>query len=271
MAKKRLDILLVERGLAETREKAQALIIAGDVTVNGRSIDKPGTAVAEESEILIAQGLRFVSRGGLKLEGALDALGVAVAGLVVVDVGASTGGFTDCLLQRGARRVYAVDVGYGQLDWRLRTDPRVVVRERTNVRHLTALPEAVDLATVDVSFISLRLVLPAIGNLLKKDGLVVALVKPQFEAGRRQVGKGGVVRDAAVHKQVLRSLVDWARKEGWVVRGATPSPLLGPAGNREFFVLLAKEGPSLPELAVESVVDEGTTVLATAASVETER
>ncbi len=271
MAKKRLDLLLIERGLAETREKAQALIIAGDVTVNGRSIDKPGTAIAEDSQIVVAQGLRFVSRGGLKLEHALDALHVSVDGLVAVDVGASTGGFTDCLLQRGARRVYAVDVGYGQLDWRLRNDPRVVVLERTNVRHLTALPEAADLATIDVSFISLRLVLPPVGPLLQKDGRAVALVKPQFEAGRRQVGKGGVVRDPAVHKQVLRRLLAWAPSEGWFVRGVTPSPLLGPAGNREFFLLLARQGNALPEGAVEQVVEEGRTVLAADSSGGTEQ
>ena len=262
MAKKRLDVLLVERGLAETREKAQALIIAGEVTVDGRVVDKAGTSVAPESELAVSQGLRYVGRGGLKLEHALAALGVNAAGKVAVDVGASTGGFTDCLLQHGALRVYAVDVGYGQLDWRLRTDPRVITIDRTNIRYLAQLPELVDLATVDVSFISLGLVLPAIGRLLKPGGRVVALVKPQFEAGRRQVGKGGVVRDPAVHKEVLRRLAAWAQREGWAVRGATPSPILGPAGNREFFFLLARAGRGLDEAALAAVVDEGATLVA---------
>ena len=262
MAKKRLDVLLVERGLAETREKAQALIIAGEVTVGGRLVDKPGTAVPEESTITVGRGLPYVSRGGLKLEHALTAFGLSVAGMRAVDVGASTGGFTDCLLQRGAARVYAVDVGYGQLDWRLRNDPRVVISERTNVRYLTSLPETVDLATVDVSFISLTLVLPAVVRLLSPEGLVVALVKPQFEAGRQQVGKGGVVLDPEIHKQVLRRLMEWAQREGWVARGLTPSPVLGPAGNREFFLLLARRGHGLGLEAVDAMVDEGRTVIA---------
>lgn len=261
MVKKRLDILLVERGLVDSREKAQALILAGDVTVAGKTVDKPGTSVPADSEIVLSQRLRYVSRGGLKLEHALDAFAVSPANEVALDVGASTGGFTDCLLQRGARRVYAVDVGYGQLDWRLRTDPRVVPIERTNIRFLAELPEQADLATVDASFISLRLVLPAVGRLLQPHGRVIALVKPQFEAGRGQVGKGGVVRDPAVHRQVLRDFVAWATADGWVVRGITPSPILGPAGNREFFVLLARRGAGLAADAVDSVVDSGRTVL----------
>jgi 23S rRNA (cytidine1920-2'-O)/16S rRNA (cytidine1409-2'-O)-methyltransferase len=261
MVKKRLDILLVERGLVESREKAQALILAGDGHVAGKTVDKPGTAVPADSEIVVSQRLRYVSRGGLKLEHALDALALSPANEVVLDVGASTGGFTDCLLQRGARRVYAVDVGYGQLDWRLRTDPRVVPIERTNIRYLAALPEPADLATVDTSFISLRLVLPAVGRLLQPDGRVIALVKPQFEAGRGQVGKGGVVRDPAVHRQVLRDFVAWATRNGWVVQGITPSPILGPAGNREFFVLLGRRGAGLTADAVDRVVDAGRTVL----------
>lgn len=261
MAKKRLDVLIVDKGLAETREKAQALIIAGEVTVGGRVIDKSGTAVPEESPIAVTQGLPYVSRGGLKLAHALTAFGLDVAGARAVDIGASTGGFTDCLLQCGALRVYAVDVGYGQLDWRLRQDPRVVVSERTNARYLASLPETVDLATVDVSFISLTLVLPAIARLLSPNGLVVALVKPQFEARRQQVGKGGVVRDPEVHKQVLRRLLEWAQREGWAARGVTSSPLLGPAGNREFFLLLARQSQGLDLTAVDAVVDEGKTIL----------
>jgi 23S rRNA (cytidine1920-2'-O)/16S rRNA (cytidine1409-2'-O)-methyltransferase len=266
MAKKRLDSLLVERGLAESREKAQALILAGEVSVAGKVIDKAGTPVPEASEIAIAHGLQYVSRGGLKLAHALGAFRLDPAGVVAADIGASTGGFTDCLLQNGAARVYAVDVGYGLLHWRLRTDPRVVTIERTNARYLTSLPEAIDVATVDVSFISLTLVLPAVARVLKQEGQVVALVKPQFEAGRTQVGRGGVVRDPEVHKQVLRRLLEWAGREGWRVRAATPSPILGPAGNREFLALLTREGATLATEDVDPVVDEGRTVFAVEAT-----
>ena len=262
MAKKRLDVLLVERGLAETREKAQALILAGEVKVDGRPIAKAGALVAEGSELAVSQRLRYVSRGGLKIEHALAAFAVDPREKTAADIGASTGGFTDCLLQQGARKVYAVDVGYGQLDWRLRTDPRVETLERTNVRYLQGLPEPVDLVTIDVSFISLRLVLPVVWGLLTPDGLVVALVKPQFEAGREQVGKGGVVRDPSVHREVLKHLIGWATDQGWVVRGATSSPIRGPAGNREFFVLLAKEGIGIEESDVEAVVNKNETVMA---------
>lgn len=240
--KVRLDVLLVDRGLVESRERARALILAGDVTVNGQTVSRPGLSVPADVELAIVQPPPYVSRGGYKLAHALDAFGLQVAGLTVVDVGASTGGFTDVLLKRGAAKVYAVDVGYAQLDWRLRQDPRVVVMERTNIRHLTGLPEPVDAAVVDVSFISLTLVLPSVLPLLEPAGWIVALVKPQFEAGRSQVGKGGVVRDPEVHRLVLERVLNWATQHGLVIGGCTPSPILGPAGNREFLVLLRREG-----------------------------
>jgi len=250
-----LDLLLVQRGLAESRERAQALIRAGQVLVDDQVADKPGRRVPSNAALRLRSRLPYVSRGGLKLEAALNAFGLDVAGWVVADVGASTGGFTDCLLQRGAARVYAIDVGYGQLAWKLRRDPRVVVMERTNIRFLESLPEPVDLATVDVSFIGLELVLPAVMRLLKPQGQIVALVKPQFEAGRRQVGKGGVVRDPAVHRQVLTRLIEWAVEHGLRVLGLIPSPITGPRGNVEFLLHLALgpvEGPS-PDL--EELVD----------------
>jgi 23S rRNA (cytidine1920-2'-O)/16S rRNA (cytidine1409-2'-O)-methyltransferase len=197
--------------------------------------------------------LPYVSRGGLKLERALDAFGLDVSGLVVLDVGASTGGFTDCLLKRGASRVYAVDVGYGQLDWRLRSDPRVVVMEKTNVRHLASLPDTPDAAVADVSFISLTLALPPVVRLLKPTSWIVALVKPQFEAGKEQVGKGGVVREPAVHRAVLLRVLGWAVGAGLAVLGAVPSPVRGPAGNVEFLVHLGLTPPGRP---VDEVVEE---------------
>ena len=234
MAKRRLDVLLVERGLAESRTQAQRLIRAGLVRVAGQVADKPGTQVATNATITLQARPRFVSRGGEKLEAALVRFGLDVRGWVAADVGASTGGFTDCLLQHGARRVYAIDVGYGQLDWRLRNDPRVVVMERTNARYLESLPEPVDLVTVDVSFISLGLILPMAVRWLKPGGRVVALIKPQFEAGRREVGKGGVVRDPQVHRRVLERVLDIAAGLDLGLRGLMPSPLHGPAGNVEF-------------------------------------
>ncbi len=240
--KKRLDLLVVERGLAESREQARALILAGAVRVDSRPVDKPGQTFPTSVTISVERRLPFVSRAGLKLAHALRAFGVDVTGLVAVDVGASTGGFTDCLLQAGARKVYAVDVGYGQLDWRLRQDPRVVVMERTNIRYLEKLPERPDIATVDVSFISLRLVLPAVVRILKPGGRIIALIKPQFEAGRQQVGKGGVVRDPAVHRQVLESLAAWLREQGLALQGLAASPIKGPAGNVEFLALIGTEG-----------------------------
>lgn len=255
--KKRLDLLVVEQGLAKSREQARALILAGAVRVDSRIVDKPGQAFPSSVTITVERRLPFVSRAGLKLAHALRTFGVDVTGLVAVDVGASTGGFTDCLLQAGARKVYAVDVGYGQLDWRLRQDPRVVVMERTNIRYLEELPERPDIATVDVSFISLRLVLPAVARLLKPGGRIIALVKPQFEAGRKQVGKGGVVRDPAVHRQVLESLATWLREHGLALEGLTASPIKGPAGNVEFLALIGTEGRGVePAPLIEKSLEE---------------
>ena len=261
MSKQRLDLLLVQRGLAESRERAQALIRAGQVLVNDQVVDRPGRRVPINATLRLRSRLPYVSRGGLKLEAALDAFGLDVAGWVAADVGASTGGFTDCLLQRGAARVYAIDVGYGQLAWTLRQNPRLVVMERTNVRFLESLPEPVDLATVDVSFIGLELVLPIVCGWLKPQGHIVALVKPQFEAGRKQVGKGGVVRDPAVHRQVLTRLTGWALERGLHVLGLIPSPITGPKGNVEFLLHLAL-GP-----AESSVVDPQSLIDAVLAAV----
>lgn len=238
MTKRRLDLLLVERQLADSRQRAQALILAGEVRVNGQVVSKVGTPVPADAEITVRAPLKYVSRGGFKLEGALDAFGVDVSGKVCADLGASTGGFTDCLLQRGASRVYAVDVGYGQLAWKLRQDPRVVVMDRINVRVLDGLPEPVDLATIDTSFISLTLILPTAKRILKPDGEAIALIKPQFEAGRDQVGKGGIVRDPRVHRQVLESISQYAIEEKWQIRGLARSPIQGQDGNVEFFIWL---------------------------------
>ncbi len=238
MQKVRLDVLLTQRGLVESREKAQRLIMAGQVMVDGQALSKPGSQVPAECNISLLSSLPYVSRGGLKLEGALRAFGVDVSGKVVADIGASTGGFTDCLLQHGAARVYAIDVGYGQLAWSLRQNERVVVMERTNIRYLAGLPEAVELATVDVSFISLTLVLPVVCELLGTNGEIIALIKPQFEAGREQVERGGVVKEAEVHRAVLQRLVNWSLEQKLWAYGLVPSSLRGPAGNIEFFMHL---------------------------------
>lgn len=251
--KKRLDILLVEKGLVRSRARAQRLIMAGEVLVNGQVVDKPGTRVSPDASIEILAPLPYVSRGGLKLEAALDAFHLAVEGLIAADVGASTGGFTDCLLQRGAARVYAIDVGYGQLAWQLRRDPRVVVMERTNARYLERLPEPVDLVVIDVSFISLELILPRAVDWLRADGQIIALIKPQFEAGPEQVGRGGVVKDPAVHAAVLRRIAHWAIERGLAVHGLMASPLLGPAGNVEFLIYLSKTAGQ-PSLEIEDAV-----------------
>lgn len=241
MRKTRLDTLLVERDLVESRHKAQSLIMAGQVVVDGLVVDKPGRQIDADAQVVIHEGLPYVSRGGVKLEHALDRFEVDVAQRIVADVGASTGGFTDCLLQRGAHRVYAIDVGYGQLAWRLRQDARVIVLERTNIRYLESLPEPVDLATVDLAFISLELVLPKVVSLLQPKGEIVALVKPQFEAGRDRVQKGGVVKDPIVHRVVLEKVMTLAMDCALRVCGLTPSPLKGPAGNIEFFVYLSRD------------------------------
>jgi 23S rRNA (cytidine1920-2'-O)/16S rRNA (cytidine1409-2'-O)-methyltransferase len=231
--------------------------MAGEVRVDDQPVTKPGTQVPVQATITIEQGLPFVSRGGLKLQAALDAFDVAVQDRVVADVGASTGGFTDCLLQRGARRVYAIDVGYGQLAWSLRNDDRVVVMERTNARYLRELPEPIQLATVDVSFISLQLVLPRIRDWLEPGGAVLALIKPQFEAGRDQVGKGGVVRDAAIHRQVLSRILSWASQNGLPPQGLIRSPITGPAGNVEFLAMLGKFASQRIEIsmAIDRILD----------------
>jgi 23S rRNA (cytidine1920-2'-O)/16S rRNA (cytidine1409-2'-O)-methyltransferase len=243
-ARRRIDILLVERGMVASREEAQALIMAHYVAVDGVKVTKPGRRVPVDASITLAERLPYVSRGGIKLAAALDQFEVSVHGLFTADVGASTGGFTDCLLQRGACRVYAIDVGYGQLAWKLRQDPRVIVLERTNARYLEQLPEPVDLVTIDVSFISLRLILPRARDWLSPSGLVIPLIKPQFEAGRENVGKGGVVRDPRVHRQVLRSTLEWVESVQLYPRGLIRSPLEGPAGNIEFLALLVKVRPS---------------------------
>jgi 23S rRNA (cytidine1920-2'-O)/16S rRNA (cytidine1409-2'-O)-methyltransferase len=255
--KKRLDQLLFDRGLAPTREKARSLVMAGAVTVNGVVEDKPGSKVDEASALEVLSGPRYVSRGGLKLEKALEEFGLDVSDKVAIDVGASTGGFTDCLLQHGAARVYAVDVGYGQLDWKLRSDPRVVVMERTNARYLKELPEPADLATMDLSFISMTLAVPPVARLLRDGGAVVSLVKPQFEAGKGQVGRGGVVRDPAVHRSVLSDLARWGELEGYGFRALAVSPIRGPAGNVEFLALIAPGEPNAPDIQaqIDSVLE----------------
>jgi 23S rRNA (cytidine1920-2'-O)/16S rRNA (cytidine1409-2'-O)-methyltransferase len=232
--KERLDLLVVEQGLADSRQQAQRLIMAGQVAVDDQVVDKAGTRVPVTAQVSVTGGLPYASRGGIKLEAAIEAFAIDPDGWIVADVGASTGGFTDCLLQHGARRVYAIDVGYGQLAWKLQQDPRVVVMDRTNARHLAALPEPVDLATIDVSFISLKLILPTVTGWLREGGQIVALIKPQFEAGRKQVGKGGVVRDPAVHRAILEDLTTWAASQGMGLGGLIRSPLTGPAGNVEF-------------------------------------
>jgi len=241
--KNRLDKLLVERGLSPTRERAKALIMAGAVVVDDTVIDKAGTLVGHDAAIRIkGQDNPYVSRGGLKLKGALESFGIRVTDAVALDVGVSTGGFTDCLLQAGARKVYAVDVGYGQLAWKLRQDSRVVLFERTNIRYFTGkeLRDPIDIVTIDVSFISLRLALPPVLPLIREGAAILALVKPQFEAGRGNVGKKGVVRDPAVHAWVIEEIKNFAGNAGLTVVGVCESPILGPAGNREFFLYAIK-------------------------------
>lgn len=241
--KERLDVLVVERGLAESRTKAQALILAGQVVVDDQRVDKPGAQVSVDAELrLKGEVLPYVSRGGLKLKGAIERFGLDVRGRVAADIGASTGGFTDCLLQEGAVRVHAIDVGYGQLHEKLRTDPRVRSRERVNARYLTEedLPEKVGVVVIDVSFISLTQVLPSVLSFLEPGGLLVALVKPQFEVGRERIGKGGVVRDAAARQEAIDAVVAFAREQGLNVRGVMDSTLPGPAGNVEALLVADK-------------------------------
>lgn len=230
----RLDQLLVDRALVKSRSEAQAVILAGQVRIGTNVPTKAGEMVASDTDVAVIERPRFVSRGGEKLDHALTAFAIDVSGLVCADFGASTGGFTDCLLQRGAARVYAIDVGYGQLDYRIRTDSRVIAMDRTNARFVTSLPEPVALTVIDVSFISLALVLPAALAVAAQDGRIVALIKPQFEAGKGAVGKGGVVRDPATHRAVLQSVITAAQRLGLRIGGLCASPLRGPAGNVEF-------------------------------------
>lgn len=259
--KKRIDVLLFERGLAPSREKARTLIMAGSVYVNNQKFDKPGDTVSDDAEIEVrGSTLKYVSRGGLKLEKAMQLFPIDLNGKICMDIGASTGGFTDCMLQNGAQKVYSVDVGYGQLAWQLRQDPRVVNLERTNARYLTReqVPEEIDFFSVDVSFISLRIILPAVRPLLRDGGLAVCLIKPQFEAGREKVGKKGVVRDRAVHEEVVETICRFALENGYSVLGLTFSPVKGPEGNIEYLVYLEKSDAPVhtADCTPHSVVEE---------------
>ena len=254
MSKKtRLDVLLVERGLFASRQKAQAVIMAGSVFVGGQRSYKPGTAVPEDAEIEVrGHVMPYVSRGGWKLEKAMKTWPITLTDKICADIGASTGGFTDCMLQNGAQKVYAVDVGYGQLDWKLRNDPRVVCLERTNARYLTheQIPDDLGFASIDVSFISLKLIFPALYGLLRQGGEIACLIKPQFEAGREKVGKKGVVRDPAVHQEVLENFLIYAKENNFTVLGVTYSPIRGPEGNIEYLGYLRKSDE--PDAAVDT-------------------
>jgi len=252
--RQRLDIVLCERGLAPTRAKARGMIMAGEVLVDGKVVDKPGTRVEPDVSLELKSKPRFVSRGGEKLAEALRVFQLDVRGRICADVGASTGGFTDCLLQNGAARVYAIDVGYGQLDYTLRQDSRVVVMERTNARYLEKLADPVDLVVIDASFISLRLLLPVIKGWLTPQADVIALIKPQFEAGKQDVGKGGVVKDQAVHRRVLEAILSFSLDQDFSVRGLTRSPIKGPAGNVEFLVWLGWGYADQAVVSVEAIV-----------------
>jgi 23S rRNA (cytidine1920-2'-O)/16S rRNA (cytidine1409-2'-O)-methyltransferase len=253
MPKSRLDVLLMERGLAESRAKAHALVMAGQVRVNDQVVLKPATAIDPKSTLTVDSGPRYVSRGGEKLEGALTTFALDVTGLVCADVGSSTGGFTDCLLQHGAAKVYAIDVGKGILHWKLRNYPRVVVMEETNARHVESLPEPVSFVTVDASFISLKILLPVIQKWELQDANIVALIKPQFEAGKKDVSRGdGVIRDPEIHKQVLLDVLSYAKSLGFGLRGLVRSTLLGPKGNVEFLLWMDLK-PN--ELSAEELID----------------
>jgi 23S rRNA (cytidine1920-2'-O)/16S rRNA (cytidine1409-2'-O)-methyltransferase len=238
-AKLRIDLLLVQRGLAESRERAQAMIVAGQVMVNNQKVEKAGALVPGDGDIrILGTPMPYVSRGGLKLEAALREFKIDVSGKTAMDVGASTGGFTDCLLQHGCKKVYAVDVGYGQMAWKLRQDPRVVVVERVNIRDMepSLVPEQVDIAVIDVSFISLEKVIPPVQQFLKPGAAVVALIKPQFEVGREQVGKGGIVRDEAAREAAKERIAAFVQEQGFDVRGVIPSPITGQDGNVEYLI-----------------------------------
>jgi 23S rRNA (cytidine1920-2'-O)/16S rRNA (cytidine1409-2'-O)-methyltransferase len=249
MSKQRADALLVSKGLVESRSLAQRMVMAGQVRADGQLVSKPSVLLAENVALEIEALPRFVSRGGNKLEAALSTFAINVTNFVCADVGASTGGFCDCLLQHGANKVYAIDVGRGQLHWKLRQDERVVVMEKTNARNLTELPEKIDLVTVDASFISLKVLLPVVRGWMQADGQVLALIKPQFEAGRKEVSRGkGVIRDSEVHRDVLRDVISFAMDNGYTVLGLTASPLRGPKGNVEFLAHLALKGDSPRDL-----------------------
>jgi len=242
--KDRLDVILVNRGLFQSRERAKAAVMAGIVYVDGQRVDKAGTGISEDAEIFVKEDTcPYVSRGGLKLAKAIEAFGISLEGLVAVDIGASTGGFTDCMLKNGAKKVYAIDVGYGQLDWRLRNDPRVVNMEKVNVRYLETekIADKADFISIDVSFISLKLVFPVAAELLSESGQLVCLVKPQFEAGREQVGKKGIVRDKAVHREVIEKVIRYGEANGLYPHGLDFSPMTGAKGNIEYLLLLKKE------------------------------
>ena len=262
--KTRLDVLLTERGLLDSRQKAQATIMSGIVFVNGQRVDKVGTAVSNDALIEIrGTTLPYVSRGGLKLEKAMQTFPLTLTGKICADIGASTGGFTDCMLQNGAKKVYAVDVGYGQLDWKLRNDVRVVCMERTNARYLTheEIPEELDFASVDVSFISLKLIFPALYGLLREGGEIACLIKPQFEAGREKVGKKGVVRDPAVHLEVLEHFLIHVRENHFTVLGITYSPIRGPEGNIEYLGFLRKSEEPDAAVDLQAIVEASHTAL----------
>ena len=257
--KKRLDVVMVERGLAESRQKAQAVIMAGQVFVDDQKVDKAGAPVTEGQNVEIrGKTLPYVSRGGLKLEKALALYGFSLKDSVAVDIGASTGGFTDCMLKNGAKKVFAIDVGYGQLDWKLRNDPRVVNMEKVNVRYLDpeTIETPVDFISIDVSFISLKLVFPVAADLLGEDGSLVCLVKPQFEAGREQVGKKGIVRDPKVHCQVIENVITYGRENGLYSHGLTWSPVTGAKGNIEYLLYMKKQPPQeeISEDAIKALV-----------------
>jgi 23S rRNA (cytidine1920-2'-O)/16S rRNA (cytidine1409-2'-O)-methyltransferase len=261
MPKVRLDVLLVERGLAESRAKAQALIMAGQVRIADQIALKPATAVQADAQLTVDTGPRFVSRGGEKLDAALNAFEINVTGFVCADVGSSTGGFTDCMLQRGAVKVYAIDVGKGILHWKLRNDRRVIVMEETNARYVESLPEQIDFVTVDASFISLKVLLPTIKKWVNTETNLLCLIKPQFEAGKKDVARGdGVIRDPEIHKHVLLDILDFVQQEGFAIRGLIKSPLLGPKGNAEFLVWLkqasAEERNADINLMVEQVLEK---------------
>lgn len=266
MAKLRIDNLLFNKGLVSSREKAKAMILAGEVWVNGTRIDKPGSKVDEDAEIRIESiRSKYVSRGGFKLEGAIKDFQLDFEGKSVLDVGASTGGYTDCALKNGASNVTALDVGYGQLDWSLRNDSRVRVFERTNIRYFTLedLGEAVDIITMDVSFISTTIIFPVLKNFIKENGEIVSLIKPQFEAGKEKVGKKGVVRDPAVHREVLQKCISAAADEGLKCKGITYSPITGPQGNIEYFIYLHKEAEAMDDIEtrIQQLVEKAHAVL----------